>query len=94
MLRGRMATAGFVVASCATALVAIVSSQNGPPLPPAENRTPDGSGNNLADPTLGAPPSLLERLDYSGVPGVTGNNAYADGIAAPARTGPGHVRIS
>lgn len=49
-----------------------MTAQNGPPLPPAENRSVDGSGNNHDDPTLGAPISLLERLDYSGIPGITG----------------------
>jgi len=69
----------------------IARAQNGPPLPPAENRTLDGSGNNLTNPSLGAPISLLERLDYSGVPGMTRNNAYADGISFPARTGAGYL---
>jgi hypothetical protein len=77
--------------SAAVLVASVVTAQNGPPLPPAENRSVDGSGNNLNDPTLGAPISLLERLDYSGIPNITGNNAYADGISAPARTGPGHV---
>jgi hypothetical protein len=62
---------------CAAGLIVpVLTAQNGPPLPPAENRIVDGSGNNLHDPTLGAPISLLERLDYSGIPGINGNNAY------------------
>jgi hypothetical protein len=45
----------------------------------------------LSKPQLGTPGSFLQRLNYSGVPGITNNNAYADGISAPARTGPGHL---
>jgi hypothetical protein len=73
------------------ATLSFTSAQDGPPLPAAENRTFDGSGNNLLNPQLGTPGSLLQRLNYSGVAGVTGNNAYADGISAPARTDPGHL---
>jgi len=51
----------------------VAEGQNGSPLLPGENRTLDGSGNNLLNPAWGAPISLLERLNYSGVPGVTGN---------------------
>jgi hypothetical protein len=56
-----------------------------------ENRSLDGSGNNIANPTWGASPSLYTRLDY-GAANPTGN-AYADGIGTPARPAGTNVRV-
>ena len=56
-----------------------------------ENRSLDGSDNNIANPSWGAGPSLYTRLDYGA--SNPGGNAYADGIGTPARPDGTNVRV-
>lgn len=80
----RKTIAALTVAACLASSAAAASSS-------FEGRAIDGSGNNIAVPTLGSAPGLYARLDYG--PSNPFRNAYDDGLGLPARPDGPNTRL-
>lgn len=73
----RSLTAAALVAAVVTSSLGVVASGS------SADRSLDGAGNNVAEPSWGAAPGLYTRLDYG--PSNPSGNAYDDHVGDPAR---------
>lgn len=89
--RARRCTSNLRRAFCGAVVLVLFASTTVAASPSFEGRELDGTGNNPANPTLGAAFSLYGRLDYG--PANPFGNAYADGIGEAARPAGPNTRV-